>query len=112
LLLQGRAVVHDRLLLPLALFKGLTERRFRTRPGTIYRLYQDDFGITVLRVQERARAVAASHAVSRVLGVAPGTPMLQLRRTALSFGDRPVEYRVSTVHTALHDYVQTLSPPV
>ena len=111
LLLQGRAVVHDRLALPMALFKGLTEKRFRGRPGTIYQLYQDELAITVLRVQERARAVAASHAVSRVLGVAPGAPMLQLRRTALSFGDRPVEYRVSTVHTALHDYVQTLSRP-
>lgn len=111
LLLQGRPVVHDRLVLPLALFKGLSEKRVRERPGTIYRLYQDEFGITVLRVQERARAVAADRSVARVLGVAPGTPMLQLRRSALSFGERPVEYRVSTVHTALHDYVQTLSRP-
>ena len=111
LLLQGRPVVHDRLVLPMALFKGLSDKRMRDRPGTIYRLYQDEFGITVLRVQERARAVAADRAVARVLGVAPGTPMLQLRRSALSFGDRPVEYRVSTVHTALHDYVQTLSRP-
>ncbi len=37
--------------------------------------------------------------------------MMQVRRTALSFGDKPVEYRVSTVHTAVHDYVRTLSRP-
>lgn len=109
--LQGRAVVHDRLALPMALFKGLTERRLRERPGTLYRLYQDAFGITVLRALERARAVAADIAIARALGVAPGTPMLQLRRTALSFGDRRVEYRVSTVNTALHDVVQMLSRP-
>jgi GntR family transcriptional regulator len=111
LLLQGRAVVHDRLVLPTALFPGLTEQRLRERPGTIYRFYQDDFGITVLRAVERVRAVAADHQVAQLLGVRGGTPMLQVRRTALSFGDRPVEFRVSTVHTALHDVVQTLSRP-
>jgi GntR family transcriptional regulator len=109
--LQGRPVAHDRLLLPAMLFKGLTEARFRARPATIYRLYQDEHGITVVRAHERTRAVAADRQVARILGVAPGTPMLQVHRTAFSFGDRPVEYRVSTVHTAQHEYVQTLSRP-
>jgi GntR family transcriptional regulator len=111
LMLQGRAVVHDRIVLPAALFRGLNEKRLRERPGTIYRLYQEEFAITVVRALERARAVAADRGTARVLGVAQGTPMLQLRRTALSFGDKPVEYRISTVHTAYHDYVQTLLRP-
>lgn len=109
LLLRGRAVVHDRLQLPAALFRGLTEKRFRERPGTIYRLYQDGFGITVLRAVERARAVAAGAEIARALGVARGAPVLEVRRTALSFGDRPVEYRVSTIVTGVHEYVHTLS---
>lgn len=109
LLLQGRAVVHDRLALPAVLFKGLTEKRLRERPGTLYQLWQSEFGITVLRVEERARAVGADRSVARTLGIAPGTPVLRVRRTALTFGDRPVEYRLSTIHTAQHDYVQTLS---
>ena len=111
LLLQGRPVVHDVLVLPVLLFKGLTEKRLRERPGTIYQLYQSEFGITVVRAVERARAVAADRGASRVLGLAPGTPVLQVRRTALTFGDKPVEWRVSTLHTAAHDYVQTLSRP-
>lgn len=111
LLLQGRAVVHDSLQLPAALYRGLTEKRFRERPGTIYRLYQDGFGITVLRAVERARAVAAGPEIARALGVARSAPVLELRRTALSFGDRPVEYRVSTIVTGVHEYVQTLSRP-
>jgi GntR family transcriptional regulator len=109
LLLQGRAVVHDCLTLPASLFKGLTEKRLRDRPGTLYQLWQSDFGITVLRAEERARAVGADKSVARALGIPPGTPALQVRRTALTFGDRPVEYRVSTIHTAQHDYVRTLS---
>lgn len=110
--LQGLAIEHDLLTLPATLFKGLTEKRFRERPSTIYQLYQADFGITVLRALERARAVPLERATARVLGLLPGTPVLRVRRTALTFGDKPVEWRVSTIHTAQHDYVQTLSRPV
>ena len=109
--LQGSAVVYDRLTLPSALFKGLTEKRFRERPGTIYQLYQSDFGITVLRAQERARATAADRNAVRVLGLTLGEPVMQVRRTALTFGDRPVEHRVSIINTAHHDYVNVLSRP-
>jgi GntR family transcriptional regulator len=109
--LQGRAVVHDRLTLPAALFRGLTERRLRERPGTLYQLYQSEFGITVVHAHERLRAVAADRAAARVLGVGPGTPMLQVRRTAIALGARPVEYRVSLVLTQSHEYVNLLSRP-
>lgn len=107
--LQGRPVVHDRLVLPAGLFKGLTEKRVRDRPSTIYHLYQTEFGITVVRTQERLRAVAADRNAARVLGIAPGTPMLQVRRTALTFNDKPVEYRVSTLHSAQHEYVNRVT---
>ena len=94
-----------------ALFKGLTERRLRERAGTIYRFYQSDFGITVVRAVERARAGAADRASARVLGIAPGLPVMHVHRTALTFGDRPVEYRHSTIDTTHHDYVNLLTRP-
>lgn len=109
--LQADAVIHDRLTLPAPMFKGLTEKRFRERPGTIYQLYQTDFGISVLHAHERARAAAADRNTSRVLGLALGHPVMQVRRTALTLGDRPVEHRVSVVNTARHDYVNLLTRP-
>jgi GntR family transcriptional regulator len=108
--LQGRPVVFDRIALPAALFRGLTEKRLRERPSTIYHLYQTEFGITVVRATERVRAMGADRVVARVLGVAPGAAVLQVRRTALALSDKPVEYRISTLWTAQHDYVSTLSP--
>lgn len=107
--LAGRPVVYDSLCISARLFKGLTEKRFVDRPSTIYNLYQADHGITVLRALERARAVAASREAARVLGVAQGIPMLEVHRVALSFGGKPVEYRISTIHTQQHDYVSMLS---
>ena len=109
--LQGRPVVHDRIVIPQALFRGLTEKRWRERPSTIYHLYQTGFGISVARAHERLRAVGADRAAARVLGVTLGLPMLQVRRVALSLGGKPVEWRLSTVHTAVHDYVNLLSSP-
>lgn len=111
LLLQGRAVIHDRLTLPALLFKGLTEKRLRERSSTLYQLYQSEFGITVTRAREHARAAIADRSAARLLGLAPGAPVMVVRRTALSFGDQPVEYRVSTIDTARHEYVHMLSRP-
>ena len=109
LALRGQAVVHDRLALSVLMFRNLTEKRFVERPGTVYALYQTDFGITVLRAQERARAVAASKAVAHVLAVPAGTAVMEVHRLALTFGDKPVEYRVSSINTQAHDYVSMLS---
>ncbi len=107
--LQGRAVVYDRLVIPAKLFRGLTEKRWRERQSTIYHLYQVEFGITVARAHERVRAVGADRATVRVLGVALGQPVLQVRRIALGLSGKPVEWRISTVVTAQHDYVNLLS---
>lgn len=107
--LGGRPVVHDHICVSALLFKGLTEKRFSDRPSTIYNLYQTDHGISVLRAQERARAAAALREVARILGVAVGLPVLQVHRIALTFGEKPVEFRVSTINTQHHDYVSMLS---
>ncbi|MGH8832503.1 MAG: GntR family transcriptional regulator [Polaromonas sp.] len=109
LALRGRVVMHDRLAIAAAVFRNLTEKRFIERPSTIYALYQTDFGITVLRTQERARAIAADRATARVLGVPAGTPVMEVHRLALTFGEKPVEYRISTINTQAHDYVSVLS---
>ncbi len=107
--LSGRPVVFDRLTVSAKTFKTLTERQFIERTSTVYNLYQRDFGITVLRAQERARAVPASPAACRVLGLPTGAPVLEVHRTALTFGDKPVEYRISTINTQNYDYVSLLS---
>jgi GntR family transcriptional regulator len=107
--LAGRPVVHDRLVVSAQTFRGLTEKRFVERPSTIYNLYQTDYGITVLRARERARARSADRETARILGVAVGLPVLEVHRIALTFGDKPVEYRISTINTANHDYVSVLA---
>ena len=106
--LQGRAVLVDDITLAAALFPGLTEKSFASRGNTIYHLYQSRFGINVLRTDERLRAVPAPADVAQLLGLEPGAPVLEIRRIALTFRDRPVELRHSRVDTRHHHYHNTL----
>ena len=107
--LAGRPVVYDRLVVAAQTFRGLNEKRFLERPSTIYNLDQTDHGITVLRAREWVRARSADSETARILGVAVGLPVLEVHRIALTFGDKPVEYRISTINTASHDYVSLLA---
>ena len=109
LLLGQRAVMRDQIFLSAALFKPLNEKTFVNRPSTIYSLYQTDFSITVLRTQERARAIAADAYSAKILGLQVGAPVMEIHRLALTFGERPVEYRISTLNTQAHDYVSATS---
>lgn len=105
--LGGGPVIVDDLTLPAALFPGLTERIFAARDNTIYHLFQSRYGINVLRTDERLRAVLAGGAAAALLGLPAGSPLLEIRRVALTFRDRPVELRVSLVNTAAHVYHNT-----
>jgi GntR family transcriptional regulator len=107
LALGGTPAMVDDVTLPAALFPGLTEKAFRARDNTIYHFYQSRFGLNVLRADERLRASAASPDIARLLGLAEGAPILEIRRVALTFRDRPVEWRVSHVDTRRHDYHNT-----
>ena len=106
--LEGTPTIVDDITLPAALFPGLSEKIFLARDNTIYHLYQSRYGINVLRSDERLRAVLATADVAQLLGLAPGAPVLEIRRVALTFRDRPVELRISRVNTASHDYHHTL----
>ena len=102
--LTGEPVMVDNITIPRARFTGLTERGFRDRPSTIYNLYQDAFGISVVRTTERLRASVADAETASLLHTVKGAPILQIRRIALSYNDVPIELRVSQVNTARHEY--------
>jgi GntR family transcriptional regulator len=102
--LDDAPVIVDDITLPALRFAGLTERRFRGRRSTIYQLYEEQFGVSVVRTRERLRATPADAANAALLGVAPAAPLLEIRRVAVTYRDVPVEYRVSLVSTVRHEY--------
>jgi len=106
--LRARAVLFDEITLAAALFPRLDRARFERREGTIYGLYESDYGIDVVRSTERLSAVACPARIARLLGLVPGDAVLRIRRVAFGWGDRPVEHRVSWADTRAHDYLSDL----
>ena len=74
-------------------------------PENLYRFYQGEYGITIAKAEERVRAVSASAEEAELLGLEPGSPLLEIDRTSLTLDARPVEWRVSRCNTARHTYV-------
>ncbi len=102
-------VVLDDLWLPGALFKGLTVDRLQAWRGPMYRLFEAEFAVHMIRAEEKLRAVSAEAQDAALLSVLVGTPLLSVERLAYTYGDRPVELRRGLYHTAAHHYRNELS---
>jgi GntR family transcriptional regulator len=102
--LGGRPVIVDDIMLPERFFAGMTQEQVRERRTTLYQLYQDSFGVAVLRTEERLDAEGARPEVAVWLGLEAGTPLLHIVRRAMTFRDEVVELRHSWVLTTGHEY--------
>ena len=105
----GRPAVLDEITLPASLFPGLTRARCEAYPGSMYGFFESEFGVRMLRAEERLHAVAADAASAALLDVAPGTPLLAVDRIAYTYGDRPVEWRRGLCTTRDEHYWNTLA---
>jgi GntR family transcriptional regulator len=106
---DGAPVVLDEIWLPGNLFKGLTAERLSDSRGPLYGLFESDFGVRMIRAEEKIRAVAADQAASELLGVCVGAPLLSVERLSMTYGDKPVELRRGLYNTAAHHYRNELS---
>jgi GntR family transcriptional regulator len=102
--LRGRPVILERITLPARPFRGLALPIDREVPDELYILYQQRFGVTVARAEERLRAVAADALDARSLGVAKRSPLLEIDRLAFALDGAPVEWRLSRCNSAHHHY--------
>jgi GntR family transcriptional regulator len=102
-------VVLDDIWLPGAKFKGLTAERLSGYRGPMYGLFEAEFGVRMIRAEDKIRAVAADEVAAGLLGVAVGAPLLSVERLSLSYGDKPVELRRGLYDTAAHHYRNELS---
>lgn len=105
LLLGGKPVIHDHIVISSTMFAELSEELFTQRSGTIYGLYQSAFGVTVVEADERARAELVNAKSAELLGLSTGQPVLRIERVAYTFDRRPAEFRISVVDTCDFDYV-------
>mgnify|MGYP000899806925 FL=1 len=104
----GEPVVLDEITLPAALFRGLTKARYDAYRGSMYGFFESQFGVRMLKAQEKLRAVAADAAAAEILGTTVGAPLLAVDRLTLTYGDKPVEVRRGLCVTRGFHYLNEL----
>jgi GntR family transcriptional regulator len=109
LLSEERPVVLDDIWLPGNLFKGLTAEKLAAYRGPLYGLFETEFGVPMIRAEEKIRAVAANEDDAATLALPTGAPLLLVERLSFTYGDKPVELRRGLYNTATHHYRNVLS---
>ncbi|QTD44004.1 GntR family transcriptional regulator [Ottowia testudinis] len=95
--------------LPGGPFKGLTAERLSHHDGPMYALFEAEFGVRMVRADEKLRAVLPDAAQARLLDIAPATPLLSVERIAYTYHDVPMELRRGLYRTDTHHYRNQLS---
>jgi GntR family transcriptional regulator len=106
---RDKPVVLDDIWLPGQDFKGLTADRLAEYKGPMYGLFESEFGVRMIRAEEKLRAVAADAEAAALLGLPTGSPLLSVERLSFTYGDRPVELRRGLYDTAAHHYRNDLN---
>ncbi|MDQ2778335.1 MAG: GntR family transcriptional regulator [Pseudomonadota bacterium] len=102
-------LVFDDLWLPGSLFAGLTADRLAAWRGPLYRLFEAEFSVHMVRAEEKIRAVAATAETARRLQQPVGMPLLSVERRSFTYDDQPVEWRRGLYLTTAHHYRSELS---
>ncbi|HWI15171.1 MAG TPA: GntR family transcriptional regulator [Burkholderiales bacterium] len=95
--------------LPGSTFKGLTAQQMTGYHGPTYAMFEVEFGVRMVRAEEKIRAIAADAAQAELLQIARGSPLLSVERISYTYNDIPMEVRRGLYRTDTHHYRNNLS---
>jgi len=101
--------IVDDIWLPGSVFRGLTADSLSRYKGPLYALFESEYGVSMVRADEKIRAMAATAEAAQLLEVEPGTPLLQVERVSYTYGDRPMEIRRGLYLTDRFHYRNSLN---
>ncbi len=101
---EGVGTIYEEIRLPGQPFDFIEEKTILNHNCMLYSMYEAEFGIRILRVEERVKAVLVEGEIVDRLGLLDGSPLLRVDRVAYTYGDQPVELRRSYCNTSNHHY--------
>jgi len=105
----GIPTILEDIWLPGHAFKGLTAEQLANYQGPTYAMFEIDFGVRMVRAEEKIRAVLPDEEQAQLLKVTPVTPLLSVERVAYTYNDVPMELRRGLYLTDTHHYRNELS---
>ncbi len=100
----GVPTILEDLWLPGGPFKGLTAERLAEWRGPMYEMFETEFGVRMVRAEEKLRAVLPDAEQASLLQVTLQTPLLSVERIAHTYHDAPMELRRGLYRTDTHHY--------
>jgi len=95
--------------LPGQAFKGLNATQLADYPGPTYAMLELDYGVRMVRAEEKLRAVLPDAEQAALLQITPATPLLSVERLAYTYNDVPMELRRGLYRTDTHHYHNELN---
>ncbi len=105
----GVPTILEDLWLPGTPFKGLSVERLSEYHGPMYALFETEFGVRMVRAQEKIRAVLPDAEQCQRLRIGAQTPLLSVERIAYTYNDIPMELRRGLYRTEQHHYFNALN---
>jgi len=103
-----KPLILDVIKVPASRFRGLTSEKVIEKKGSMYRMYEIDFGTQILHAKEKISAVGANSEAAEILGVVVGTPILSVERVSFTYENTPIEWRLGLCLTENHHYATEL----
>ncbi|RBP48576.1 GntR family transcriptional regulator [Arenicella xantha] len=93
--------IFETVLQPLTIFPDLDKEA--ELPNSLYTLYQEKYGISIVEVRDELHAVMADAEVAKHLNLEPNTPVLMTERASINIDGRIVEW--SQAYCQSQDFV-------
>ena len=109
LTLSGTPTIVEDIWLPGHAFKDLSAEQMCSYQGPTYAMFELEFGVRMVRADEKIRAVLPDEEQANLLQVSTSTPLLSVERVAYTYNDIPMELRRGIYRTDTHHYRNELS---
>ncbi|MBY0464499.1 MAG: GntR family transcriptional regulator [Burkholderiales bacterium] len=107
--MEGAPTILEDIWLPGTQFKGLTHEALSSDRGPMYAFFEREYGVRMVRADEKIKAVAATTEMAELLSAPVGHPLLSVERIAYTYNDVPMELRRGLYRTDTHHYKNELS---
>lgn len=97
---NGRPMICETVAFAAARFPGFEVIYNRAPQTNLYALLEKDYGMLVVKAEEKLRARAATSQEADLLGLAPGTAVLDIERRSFTIDSMPVEFRHMVCETS------------
>jgi GntR family transcriptional regulator len=102
--IADRKAIYEEIRLPATRFRGLSAATIERHHCMLYSMYETEFDIRILHVEEQIKALGAERAAAAHLNLSEGAPLLVIERVAYTYAEKAVELRRSFCSTREHHY--------